>query len=483
MTTSIDVDAVHRHLDATFDESLEMLRRYVRQPSVSIEGLGVRECAELVAEHYRWLGCHEVEVVETETYPAVWAYYDAGAPTTIVNYNMYDVRPAGDPADWTHDPFGAVVEPRGAVPAVLYGRGACVPKGPDIAWLSALSSIRAVHGDLPVNIAFLAEGDEILGSPSYSGLIDRFADRLAGAAGCVYLRAGQAADGELPLVLGYKAFLTIELRVSGRRWGRGPVDAAAHSATASIVDGPAWRLARALSTLQDEEGRITIQGWPDEAGGTEVDGPDRALVDELLRHFEGRDWSAVIPGLTGAGVKTFAHGLEGPAVLFGYLYGSSLNIQGLRAGYTGPGTRTYTVPAEATALLDARLVTERDPERLVADLRAHLDAHGFADIELTVKSAYPACRTDPDASLVRSFLRAARRAGGKPVVWPLQGYGGPWAILARRFGLPLVFATGIGHGANVGLSDEYLVVDGGGMLPGLREMQRFCVDFVLDFAG
>src|SRR5262249_46495027 len=159
------------------------------------------------------------------------------------------------------------------------------------------------------------------GSPSYGGLIERFADRLAGADGCVYLRAGQSPGGDLPLVLGYKAFLTIELRVSGRAWGRGPVDAAAHSATASIVDGPRWRLARALSCLVDEDGRIAIEGWP---GGRRVDGPDgadRALVDALLRRFQGRAWSEVIPGLAGAGVREFAHGLTGPEVLLGYLYG------------------------------------------------------------------------------------------------------------------------------------------------------------------
>ena len=482
MKQAIDVRAIHRHIDAHLEERVDMLRRYVRQPSVSTEGTGMRECARLVAEHYRELGCQEVEIVETETFPAVWAHYDAGAPRTIVNYNMYDVRSVGHLAAWTHDPFGAVVEPRGDAPAVLYGRGACVPKGPDVAWLSALASIRAVHGDLPVNVAFLAEGDEILGSPSYAGLIDRFAERIADADGCVYLRAAQTADGDLPLVLGYKAFLTIELRVSGGRWGRGPVDAAAHSATASIVDGPAWRLARALSTLVDEGGRIAIDGWPDGVHTPEPGGADRELVAELLDRFRDRRWTDVIPGLAGTGVRAFSHDRQGDDVLLGYLFGSSLNIQGLSAGYTGPGTRTYTVPEAATALLDARLYTAREPEQLVADLRAHLDDRGFGDVELTVKSAYPACRTDPDAPLVRSFMAAAGRAGGRPVVWPVQGYGGPWAILARRFGMPLVFATGIGHGGNVGLPDEYLVVDGGGNRPGLREMQRFCVDFVQDFA-
>ena len=483
MAVAADVEAIHRHIDAHLEEHVETLREYVRQPSVSVDGLGVPECAGLVAEHYRRLGCGEVEVIETETYPAVWAYYDAGAPRTIVNYNMYDVRPVGPASEWTHEPFAAVVEPRGDLPAVLYGRGACVPKGPDIAWLSALQAIRAVHGDLPVNVAFLAEGDEILGSPSYAGLIERFQARLAGADGCVYLRAAQNADGELPLVLGYKAFLTFELRVSGRSWGRGPADAPAHSATASVVDGPPWRLARALSTRVDESGAITVRGWPDGRPGRRPDGAERALVDDLLRRFSDRDWSDVIPGLAGTGVRTFAHGLEGPDVLLGYLYGSSLNVQGLSAGYTGPGTRTYTVPHQATALLDARLVTDRSPRELLDDLRAHLDGHGFADVELTVKSAYPACRTDPEAPLVRSFLRAAGRAGARPVVWPVQGYGGPWAILARRFGLPLVFATGIGHGGGVGQPDEHLVIDGGGRVPGLREMERFCVDLVLDFAG
>jgi acetylornithine deacetylase/succinyl-diaminopimelate desuccinylase-like protein len=482
MAATIDLDAVQRHIDAHLDEHVETLRTYVRQPSVSIDGLGVRDCALLVAEHYRRLGCQEVEIVETETYPAVWAFYDAGAPRTLVNYNMYDVRPPGDPAAWKHDPFGAVIEPLGDLPAVLYGRGACVPKGPDIAWLSALAAIREAHGQLPVNVAFLAEGDEILGSPSYAGLIDRFGDRLAGADGCVYLRATQNPAGQLPLVLGYKAFLTIELRVSGERWGRGPVTAAAHSATASIVDGPPWRLAQALTTLRTEDGRIAVDGWPD---GRPEDVPeaDLPLVLDLLRRFDGSPWEAVIPGLAGTGVRAFAHDLEGPDVLRGYLYGSSLNIQGLASGYTGPGTRTYTIPEQASALLDARLATEREPDELIAALRAHLDARGFADVELTVKSAYPSCRTSAGAPLVASFLSAVERAGGKPVVWPLQSYGGPWAILSRRFGLPLVFATGIGHGAGVGLPDEHLVIDGGGHVAGLREMERFCADFVLDFAS
>lgn len=483
MDLAVDLERVTRHIDGHLDEHIEALQNYVRQPSVSVDGTGMRECAELVAERYRALGCGEVEIVETETFPGVWAYYDAGAPLTLVNYNMYDVRSVGHRGAWTHDPFGAVIEPRGDLPAVLYGRGALVPKGPDTAWLAALHAIRATHGTLPVNIAFLAEGDEILGSQSYAGLIERYRDRLRGVDGCVYLRGTQSTNGDLPLVLGYKTFITFELRASGASWGRGPVGAAAHSATCSIVQSPALRLTRALGTLFDRDGGIAVDGWAGMLAPADVPDGERPLVDALLERFGGRPWDAVIPGLAGAGVERFAGDVDGPEVLTRYIYGSGLNVQGIYAGYTGPGTRTYTIPEVATARLDARLAATAPPAALLDALRAHLGARGFEDVEVRVLSAYPGSRTPYAAPLVQSFLGAVGRAGGDPVVWPGQSYGGPWSIFATEFGAPLVFGTGIGHGGGVGLPDEHIVIDGGGRVPGFREMARFGADFLLDFAA
>ncbi|MBJ7596977.1 MAG: hypothetical protein DLM67_26675 [Candidatus Nephthysia bennettiae] len=478
----MDLEAVYAHIDGHIDETVRDLQEYVRRPSVSVDGSGMRECAELVARRYRELGCAEVEIVETETFPGVWAYYDAGAPLTLVNYNMYDVRSVGDRAAWSHDPFGAEIEPRGEFPSVLYGRGALVPKGPDTAWLAALRAIRAVTGTLPVNIAFLAEGDEILGSQSYAGLIGRYRDRLAGIDGCVYFRAAQSVGGELPLVLGYKAFITFELRASGRSWGRGPVEQAAHSATSSIVESPALRLVQALATLYHPDGELAVDGWSEHLLPATVPEADRDLVRSLWERLEGKPWPAAIPGLAGAGVPAFAGDPEGEDVLGRYMYGSGLNIQGLYSGYTGPGTRTYTIPEEATARLDARLMTRASPAALVHALREHLDRRGLVDVEVRVLSAYPGSRTPFDARLVQSFVSAARRAGGDVVVWPVQGYGGPWSIFVQDFGAAVVFASGIGHGAGVGLPDEYIVLDGGGKAAGLREMERFYVDFLTTFA-
>ncbi len=479
----MEIENVYEAIDRLLPEAISELQDYVRLPSVSVDGTGMRECAEHVAERYRRLGCQEVEVVETETFPGVWAYFDAGAPLTLVNYNMYDVRSVGKRDAWTHDPFGATIEPRGEIPAVMYGRGALVPKGPDSAWLTALRALKEVQGTLPVNVMFLAEGDEILGSQSYAGLIERYRDRLRKAHGLIYFRGTQNATGELPLVLGYKTFITFELRVSGRSWGRGPVDEAAHSATRVLVDSPALRLAQALQTLYTPDGAIAIEGWLEHLAPAEVPADEQPLVDALLNRLRGRSWVEAIPGLAGTGVKRFVEDLDGPDVLTRYIYGSGLNIQGIYSGYTGPGSRTYTIPTTATARLDARLVATAPPSALLEELRTHLSRHGFGDVEVDVLSAYPGSRTPYSAPLVQSFVRAVERAGGDLVVWPGQGYGGPWSIFSQDFGMPVVFATGIGHGAGIGLPDEYVVIDGGGKLPGFREMARFGADFVTDFAA
>src|SRR5215472_15478177 len=208
---------------------------------------------------------------------------------------------------------------------------------------SVRQAIRAVTGTLPVNVAFLAEGDAILGSQSYAGLIDRYRHKLGRIDGCVYLRAAQNAAGEVPLILGYKTFLTLELTTSGREWGRGPVDDAAHSATRPIVDSPALRLVQALHSLYTPAGAIAIEGWNEMLAPVRIPDLDKELVDALLERFRGVSWGQAIPGLAGTGIQRFAGDFEGPDVLAQYLYGSGLNIQGIHSGYIGPGSRTYTI--------------------------------------------------------------------------------------------------------------------------------------------
>ncbi len=479
----MDLQPIYDQIDQHLDEHIAMLQEYVRQPSVSVDGTGVRECADLVARYYRDLGCQEVELIENGDLPGVWAYYDAGAPKTLVNFNMFDVRSVGPESKWHYPPFGAVIEPHDSFPQVLYGRGALVPKGPYGAWLCALKSIIDATGTLPVNIAFLAEGEEILGSPNYAKFIDKYRHKLEGIQGCLYLRATQNLKGEMPLMLGYKGLLTFEIEASGKAWGRGPTKDAAHSATKPIVDSPVWRLVQALGSMTSPDGsQLLIEGLEEVNGLAKPLPEDEQLIQQLLSHYEGKTWDEIIPGLAGAGVTVYAQNATGNDVLRRYMYGSSFNIQGIYAGYTGPGTRTFTIPEKATALMDVRMITDLTPEEIIGKVRAHLDKHGFGDVAVRAKGSYSWSRTSVQEPLVRSFLRTSDKYGAKVIAWPFQGYGGPWSIFRREFDAPVVFATGIGHGAGVGLPDEYFVLDGGGKVPGLREIEKFCVDLLYDFA-
>ena len=146
-------DAIHRHIDAHLDEHIANVLRWVRQPSVSWDdGRGVHECATLVAESYRALGCTDVEILDGRFHPGVWAVYDAGAPVTLHSYCMFDTRTAS-PAGWSQDPWSAALVARPPYPRVLVGRGAFSAKGPYVAFLNALSSI-CRRGRLPVNVLF-----------------------------------------------------------------------------------------------------------------------------------------------------------------------------------------------------------------------------------------------------------------------------------------------------------------------------------------
>ena len=141
------------------------------------------------------------------------------------------------------------------------------------------------------------------------------------------------------------------------------------------------------------------------------------LLEALRARLEGRSWVEAIPGLEGSGLLRFADDLQGPEVLSRYIYGSGLNIQGIYAGYTGPGSRTYTIPNTATARLDARLVATAPPDTLIDQLRIHLQKRGFGDVEVVVLSGYPGSRTSYSAALVQSFVRAVKKSGGDLVVW------------------------------------------------------------------
>jgi acetylornithine deacetylase/succinyl-diaminopimelate desuccinylase-like protein len=477
--------AIHQYIDDHIDEHTANIQTWIRQPSVSWDNMGVEACAELVASSYRGLGCREVEVIDGRFHPGVWAYYDAGAPLTIHNYCMFDTRTV-QPDGWDYDPWGAELVPIDPYPKVLVGSGALGAKGPYVAWLNALAAIIAVEGTLPVNIMFLAEGEEIMGSPSYRDFVQKYAHHLQKVDASFCPSCSQSPAGTVSVGLGLKGMIVVELTASGKAWGRGPA-ATIHSAGGALVDSPPFRLAQALATLTNKDGTgCVVKGlehvW---SYRKPLDSEEQKLLDNLAKQMAGKDWRDTLPFLGGAkNVPHVVGGVAGNDPLINYLYGPTFNIAGLHSGFLGPetGTFPYIIPSHATASLDMRLVVEMSPEDVIDRLRQHLDAHGFSDIEMEVYAAFSHEQTSPTHPVVQAALMTLQQWKKEPIVWPLEAGGGPWTVVPNAFKVPCLRGATIG-GGNFAPVNEFMVIEGDGKVAGLAEVEKYLVDLLFTYVS
>lgn len=467
-------DAIYRHIDANAEKHLAALQRWVRQRSISAQNDGVLDMATMLRDDLLALGFKEAEVVPTSGHPGVWGYYDAGAKKTLAVYMMYDVQPV-EPSDWKVPPFdGAIVENEHG--RVLMARGATNQKGPERAFLNAVESIIAA-GRMPVNLMVLAEGEEELGSPHYPELIEKVKDRLAKADGVLFPFNSQGAAGDASLNLGVKGILYFELEAKGGEWG-GPSAAEIHGSYKAIVGSPVLRLVQALASLTSPDGdRILVPGYYDSIRNPTLE--EQRLVNGMVASWTARE-DAVKKSL---GVSKWIGGRSGRESLMDYLFTTTLNVDGLWSGYTGEGVKTI-LPHKATAKIDSRLVPGQDPDEALALIRKHLDANGFADLEIRKLSGYPPAQTSVESPLVRAAIGVYTKHGATPAVTPRLAGSAPYYVFTDLLGLPLV-AGGLGHGSGAHAPNEFMVIEPkpGSKVAGLAEVEKFYVDLLFALAA
>ena len=480
MAIGAGLEKLRAYLEENVGSHTKRIQRLVQQPSVSTEDLGVRECAELLVEYHKELGCQEATIVQTGGLPGVWAYYDAGAPKTIIVYALFDTRPVLPDEKWEHPPYGGTITSMGAYTKVVVGRGAYASKGPYVAWLNALEALIAVEGTLPVNVMTLLEGDEILGSPYYRDMLGTYRDRMATASACLCLGASQDAKGRVTMNLGSKGMIRADLVASGAKWGRGPQGGPLHGMTKSVMDSPVWRLVHALSGLTAPDGNhVAVKGFYDDLHPpTEA---ERRAVQAYKSAIGEETWSRVLPGV--AAGKGPAGDLSDEETILNYFYGPSLNINGLRSGFTGPGTLPFTLPHEASASFDIRLPRGYSVQKVIRQIRDHLDASGYEDLELRVIGAFDPSNMDPESDLVRAIRRAFHEMEVPLVMAPYSGGGGPWSLYITELGLPMVRGVGVGGGGNIGGANEYMVIDGTEVVGGLVECELSHIHMLKSYVG
>jgi acetylornithine deacetylase/succinyl-diaminopimelate desuccinylase-like protein len=421
------MDDILAYIDDHLSDTVGRLQAFCRQPSIAAQGVGMAEMAELVRSTFQQAGL-QAELLPTGGYPAVLGRLAGTGTRTLMFYNHYDVQPP-EPLDlWESPPFAAEIRD-----GHLYARGVADNKGNLVARLAAVQAWRAVRGELPLDVLFVVEGEEEIGSPNLGHFAEANREQLQ-ADGCIWESGYKDTHDRLEILLGVKGILAVELRVR-------KVDRDLHSASAAIVESAAWRLIWALSSLKGPDERIRIPGFYDDV--RPPDERDRAMLAA---------WDYDEAGyLREIGAERLILDLTGEPLKEKLLFEPTCNVCGFHTGYGGPGVKTV-LPAGAMAKLDFRLVPDQDPYDLLKKLRAHLDAAGFDDVEIHAEGPEFPARTDPDDPLVTAVVRAARRAyGGEPVVKPLMAATGPMYELCQRWNLPAVGA-GIGWAGSRGHS-------------------------------
>ena len=405
------------------DADLAALFDLIRIPSVSADprhAADVRRAATFVAERLRAAGPLDVAVHETARHPVVTAAWRGapGAPTILV-YGHYDVQPPEPLERWTSPPFEPTVRD-----GRVYARGASDDKSPMFVPIGVVAAYFRTLGRLPLNVVFLYEGEEEIGSPSLAPFVVAERERLR--ADLVVSADGGMWRADHPTtMISTRGLAGLEFTVraaakdlhSGRHGGG--------------LANPLHAIAELVAGLHDGEGRVAVEGFYD----------DVRPLSEALRAatralpFDDAGYLAEV-----GAPATF--GEAGYATLERQWYRPTLELNGMWGGYTGAGSKTV-LPSEAHAKITCRLVADQDPNDVRAKLERHLRAHLPAGVQLEIHPndhgafAYRIDEDHPGLEAVVGALRAVY--GVEPWVIGMGGSVPICATFQRHLGMETVF--------------------------------------------
>ncbi|MFQ6126603.1 MAG: M20/M25/M40 family metallo-hydrolase [Candidatus Heimdallarchaeota archaeon] len=466
----MDLAKIHAKIDEQFITHLEKIQNYLRIKSISATGEGMEETATATVKVLEELDATEVHLAETTGYPVVYGerIIDLSKKTLLL-YSMYDVQPV-EAEKWMVDPFaGAIVEEFEDLGQCLVSRGVINTKGPTMAFFNALKMIIEVEGDLPCNLIFAIEGEEELGSLHFPEFVSKYSEQLKRADGVYFPFFAENKIGKVEMWLGVRGIIYLKLRVQGGGWG-GPKTRHIHSSSHSWVDSPVWKLVHCLADMKAPDGVIKIPGFYEDVMPPSTE--DEELLTELA---ETVDFEIIKDSLD---ITRFRDDLEGKDLLRQYLFSTTLNIDGLDAGYTGPGTKTI-LPCEARAYVDIRLVPNQDPEKQIALVKEFL-AKYHPLVEMESYDSYPWAKVSIREPLCQALLRTYQAFGKEVEIWPHLGGSAPFYLFSRNLGLPFI-GGGLGHGDRAHSPNEYAVV-AGDKIGGIKEFEKSVVTFLQEFS-
>jgi len=424
------MDNVIDYINTNRDRYVDQLKEYLAIPSISAlpEHAGdVKACAEWTAAEMGRVGLENVRLVETPGNPVVYAdwLHAEGAPT-ILFYGHYDVQPV-DPLElWDSPPFEATVRE-----GEIYARGAADDKGQIFMHFKAVEACLKQNDRLPVNIKFILEGEEEVGSTNLDNFIRDHRDELQ--ANVVVISDSPMFDRGVPSIcygLRGLTYFQIDLRGSSTDLHSGSFGGA--------VANPAFVLAQVLNQMKDRGGRVKIPGFYDDV---------RALRDEERAEFAKLPFNERRYRNELGAPKLF--GERGYTTLERVWGRPTFEVNGLLSGFTGDGAKTV-IPAVAMAKVSMRLVPDQQPDKIADLFEAYVKKVTPKTVELTVTRMHGGkpWMTDFDNPFVQAAGRALERGFGRSPVFNREGGSIPVvATFQEVLGLPSVLF-------GVGLPDE-----------------------------
>lgn len=414
-----------KYIDDNAERYVEELKDFLRIPSVSASSAhadDTRRAAEFVADEARRIGLENVQIMETDGYPVVYAdWLHADGMPTVLLYGHYDVQPPEPLELWTSPPFEPTVRQGNNDDLNIYARGSSDDKGQVFLHLKSFEALMRTTGALPVNVKIVIEGEEEVGSPNLPGFLAEHGDLLACDA--VVISDTSMYDYGMPgITYGLRGLAYFELHVTG-------ASTDLHSGMfGGPVANPINALCGLIAKMKDEKGRITLPGFYDDVVMT---AEERARLAGIP--FDAVKFAAMldIPSTTGE---------EGYSDLERLWARPTLDVCGIWGGYQGEGAKTV-LPSKGGAKISMRLVAHQDHHRVADQLRQFINENTPAGVRVEVVDLHggPPALTPTDSVPIRAALTALEEAFGTAPL--LIRSGGSIPIVAdfeKQLGAPVV---------------------------------------------
>lgn len=394
--------AVQQHITDHVDRYVDDLKDLLRIPSVSAVPAhqdDMRRGAEFIRDQLAAAGL-DAEIVPTDGYPIVVGEWTkaSGKPTAVV-YGHYDVQPPDPLDEWVTPPFEPDVRD-----GHVYARGATDDKGQMLTHIKSVQSWMAVHGGLPMNVKFVIEGEEEVGSDNLETFLAENRDRLKCDV-AVISDTSQYAPSIPAITYGLRGILVCEFTVQG------PSQDLHSGMFGGSIANPANAISKMIAALHDEQQCVQIPGFYD---------------DVIALTASEREQFAALPFDEAAFVKSLGvsatHGEAGFSALERRWARPTCDVNGMWSGYLGEGPKTI-VPAKATAKISCRLVPDQDPARLTESLREFLQSQLPPGLKMEFQ-AYHGCKAlvfPPEGPFMAAAREAIEAAFGNPPVMIREG--------------------------------------------------------------